>query len=351
MKICVINQYKSDNIGDKLIGKTFCEYFSENNINVVLAGFSQTENHLINDSSYTKKRQFYNCVKLLCPAYLKYILKFRKKILKEAQLIDIASCDALIIGGGQLIKHKGVFPYSFRLWSKLAHKNKIPLYIYGIGVDDDLNWRDVIRYGRGVDYACYICCRDEISAYNLKKISTKSVDVYPDVVFSKGHIVNSKNNVEEKYLLVMPYYFESAKKNFKSVSNREDYYRSILLVINKIGINKILLSATTSEDLYECSLYLCYLRKNGINCSISPVYSDDDLINIISGAEAIVSGRMHAMIIASLVGVKSYPLEVSPKIRDFNETILINENIDNVISEARNGLDSLKKRLSNDIGV
>lgn len=344
MKILALNQYNSDNIGDMLIGKVLSDRLSSNGFETVLGGFAQMNPQQIVHSE--KKMDIFTWLKKKCPSILKYHLQYKRKIVFEASRVSIQEMDAIIIGGGQLIKHGGVFPYCFKDWSTLASKYCIPLYIYGVGVDNNLDPHDISLYRDGLKYANKICCRDKQSAKSIKEYFSLDAEVWPDIVFSLGKINSS---TYKKDLIIMPYSYETAHSHFKTVKSREDYYLQLEKAIDIEEYDKLILSATTSADLNECYRFGKHLDSQGISYSIVTNQSEKEMIEMIKTAKTVYSGRMHALILCLLCGINTIPIEISNKISDFSNNYLKGKDgCEEAIVQSRMGLFYLCSQMRNE---
>lgn len=341
MRVVIVNQYNSDNIGDNLIGTSMRKFFLTHGVEVELAGYAQTTFQRIQHSEMLKGRSVVSKLKRICPPILKYILVYRKAIDEEIRRISNERIDALIIGGGQLIKHKSVFVYCFRKWTRFSKKKHIPLYVYGVGVDSNLNLFERVLFSEGIKYACGITCRETSSAVLLRQLYKCQVEEAPDAVFSMD-LASEKS--DEENLIVMPYSFSLAKSHFHSLKSKEDYYNHLFQIIVEEHYEKLILTATTSIDLGECYAFSEYLISKGIDNVVVEMTDLSDMLKVYSGAYKIVSGRMHAMIIGMICKKEIVPLEISSKISEFNKQYLKGQSeLDEIRSAS---LDGMKKIVS-----
>jgi polysaccharide pyruvyl transferase WcaK-like protein len=63
---------------------------------------------------------------------IKWYVKNRNRILTLSQ--KLVNCDAVIIGGGELIQDNNFFLPALYIWVKEIRKRNIPIYYFGIGV-------------------------------------------------------------------------------------------------------------------------------------------------------------------------------------------------------------------------
>lgn len=340
MRVIVVNQFNSDNIGDNLIGITFKKFLEDKGIDVMMAGYAQMEFQRISFDYAIGKASI---VKRIIPSWIKYFLRYKWKIKNEIERISSEKIDAIIIGGGQLIKHGGVFPYCFKDWATFAKRRHISLYIYGVGVDDNIGLMDKIKYQAGLKYAKYISCRDELSSKTISKLIKRNVDTWPDVVFSYEV---KRTETTENNMLLMPYNFETAHHHFKSITSRDSYYEMLIDIIKSNNYTKLLLSATTSADLYECRRFQEYLDSKKIQSNLIIVENAYDLIKVFRITKKVYTGRMHALILGWLSNCELGVIRISNKVREFEKTYLESEeNRKNAIAKSKEGLDQLYFRL------
>lgn len=340
-KVLVVNQYNSDNLGDKLLNSVLCNKLLINNINVSNAGFAQTTEQNISYENVNRNPIQY--LKQKFPERLKYRFKYRKRLNQVTKKINANNYNALIIGGGQLLKHGSVFLDCLNHWVSWAENNELLICIYGVGIDNNLNSKERIKYKEIISKADYINCRDLQSLEILSNlIEDKSIKFSPDIAFSLNY---KRNDVKIDNLLIMPYSYETCVRAFGLNLTREDYYNEILSKFkNEIGNNKILLSATTTSDAIECKLFKKYLYTKGIDSELLMIKTSEDLVKVISESLLVVTGRMHAMIISEVVGTRIKPILISDKINQFvNEHLNSQDLIDEVIYKSALGLDDLSR--------
>lgn len=348
-KIIVINQYNSDNLGDKLLNSMICERIKSYGYNVENVGFAQVRKQEINRKyNDHKKNKLVLYIKKILPNRLKYMINYRLKLKREANKIDFEKCKAIIIGGGQLIKHKSVFKYCFSYWVNIALANKVPVILYGIGVDNNLNKREIHCYGKNMKKIKYVNCRDEATASLLNNYFDIKADVSPDIAFT--YFKDSENEEERKNIVVMPYNYITAKKAFKIKLSRKEYYDRILNYI--INVTKqynnynIILTATTNVDLEECIDFKEYLTMNGKKSEILEIETYEELAELFLRSNIVISGRMHAMILGLVCGCSVIDIPISNKITEFSGKYINGDvDIQKTKRESNNGITKLVEYL------
>lgn len=336
-KILVINQYKSDNLGDKLLNKCLCDRIKEYGFEVINLGYAQTINQDVS----------YNCVKsnfvreiiyTLFPERLKYLFKYRIRLINESNTIDSKEIGAMVIGGGQLLKHDSVFYDCLKYWTNWAKKNNLYLCLFGIGIDTNISMNEINKYKSLLNEFNFINCRDSETLNFLRnKLNLKNVYNSPDIAFTLNKPKNIKKN---NTVVVMPYSYGKAKSAFTLNQSKEMYYEEILNKFQNNVLNrKVILCATTTTDAMECFNYQKYLESKNINSTVEKVDTIQNLIEIISKADFIITGRMHAMIIACVVNTEVIPICISNKIKQFTHEFLNDDGFQtDTIKESRKGV-------------
>lgn len=348
MKVLIINQNKSDNIGDKLLSKMLCERLNNLGVQTKELGFAQTKEQNVTYEKENSTRHFLNSVKRECPMFIKYLLNFGPKLRKQQKKVKMEEYEAIVIGGGQLIKHKSVFLYCLIYWAGIAKKYSVPFAFYGIGIDNNLTFAEKKLYKRVFSKAFFVNCRDMDSAQMVKSFFGIEAQVSPDIAFTYCPTQNSACNEKKKIdYLVMPYSYTTAQSAFGLSLLKIQYYDGIFKEMNIKEETRIVLAATTSSDAGECIQFKEYLSTKNVNAVINITSTAEELSNLFSDSEVIITGRMHAMIIAMLCGCKITPIRVSDKINTFEKDYLLSSKrtISNIKENAIKGVDTLFKSL------
>ncbi len=341
-KVLLINQFNSDNLGDNLLSNMLSRYLEKKNIEVNNIGYALDKEQRVNYNVTTVTS--YQKFKRKAPNFLKYHFLFKRNLKRTLSRINLADYSGIIIGGGQLIKHKTVFSYCFNFWSSIARKNNIPLFIYGVGVDSNLSQSEINRYSKGIKYARFINCRDLESQQAFEELFNVKAVVSPDVAFSL--IVPNKR--KENIMVVMPYNYEVARHSFGYEITEDNYYTDLYDKVKQFYNNdyKIVLSATTTSDARECLNFKKYLETKEISVELCEAQKIDDLINLFSRSKVILTGRMHAMIMGLCSDNKIIPIVISHKIRTFEKEYLNdNYNYEQIKEYSDLGIEQLISKL------
>ncbi|MBR2036356.1 MAG: polysaccharide pyruvyl transferase family protein [Lachnospiraceae bacterium] len=343
MKFLVLNQNVTDNLGDKLINQMLCDCIAKSGHSYMSFGFAPSnKQYLSSTNDNNGSHNIFTALKQSCPFFIKYLLRYRG-ILKGGQNSGkYSGCDAIIIGGGQLFKHHSIFVYCMNNWLKYAKRTKKPFAIYGIGIDHNLNFFEKYVYQKVLKHASYINVRDNNSALLIQKYFGINCTVSPDIAFTYTPPVSEHNDGHN--ILVMPFNYQTAIKYFDINKTRNAYYEDILALllkkIDKHNILDIILTATTSEDYSECIRFQEYLSQQQIKSIVKRTYNIENLVALFQECSCIITGRMHAMILALICNKEVIPIKISNKINGFTkEYLLTSIDIPSLHNAAMSGLE------------
>lgn len=340
--ILVVNQFNCDNLGDNLLNEVLCHNLAKKGFRTIInCGFAQTQpQEVLYNKEDINKKNINNIMKEKVPEHIKYIIKYKRRLRKETQNLDIQNCLCMILGGGQLLKRDSVFLDCLRYWVTWATRNNIPVYLFGIGIDTGLNASEIKKYRSILSNVRYINCRNfESKEIICNDLRLSNVSVSPDIAFLLDEEPKERNN----NILVMPYSYRTAIRAFDFRQTKQEYYNSIFQMIKEIGgNNQVILGATTTADADECLRFCSFLKKHGIDSNISEITSVGKLVSIIASSKYVITGRMHAMIISKVMNTPVIPIIISDKIKQFAKEYLDNfREIDSIKELTEAGLDEL----------
>ena len=317
-KILVINQGHTDNYGDVAINDTICNYFKSKEYEVSFYPFFDE--------------------KIILPLKNKLIFKILKKVVMKNQIcIDFCNrlviknkikkfdYDAVIIGGGELLcGHKG-FNSSLYFWTKYLKKINIPVYLIGVSGDINMSEKLIKRNKKSLELCKYIWVRDGYT----KKICNEKYKVNavyaPDVVLGYNKICKSNNTFEvydRNTLICVPInYSEKIKLNL-NLENVDAYIEYISKLIEEnLNCEKIIITVSVlSDEIFAQKLYSNVKdRFKNIKTEFVKYTNLEDYIKLTKKANYVISGRMHALIIAGINGCKVKGIPFKEKLKYFNE--------------------------------
>lgn len=330
MKILLINQGYSDNLGDKAIKYMLMVMLKKLDHQVEFCGFTQFVEQSLEFSN--KKDVSGNKILLKLKKSLPVSLKW--KVRKERDIKKILSkmdnnFDFIIIGGGQLVKSNCYFPYAMQFWTDYASKINSKIVLFGIGCDQNLSTHEKKTYIKAFKKCENITVRDKASQNFLKKEFEIECSYVPDVAFSLYNYVVQNKNSKKKDVVVMIYSYTTYKSHFRHKINIKEYYDRWIEIINQ-HVDRdtfIKLAYSTYEDKIETYNFINYLKMH-IDNKVKILNSDTltSLLNILGESEKVITGRMHPMIFGVLANCKVIPFSISDKIDTFKQEWLLNEN-------------------------
>lgn len=237
----------------------------------------------------------------------------------------IRNCDAVIIGGGQLLTDTSAnFHTKIALITDIANKLNKPVCILGCGVGSYLDPKAQKNIKKVLDYASFISLRDSDSANRLKPLIRNdiSLNVYPDLAFALSPTAN-KTSEEESLkqtkkvcgFNIMPIdAFKIYNPNLKDITSKTyiDFWKRLACEANKEDMQVHIMTNGSIQDYEQAkSIYKSMLLDNIdvmlTNRPISPL----DLYDQISDVNYLITMRMHAGIIG-----QAYDKSVSTLIWD-----------------------------------
>ncbi len=315
IRALVINKSFSDNLGDQAIGRAMENLFNLINCEVITADLTtvQKKQLFIKDISLNNKnRKKFKLLKTV-KWYLKHknsIGIYLDKTLKE--------CDAVFVGGGELIQDNNIFPIALFLWMKEIRKRspQLPIYYFGVGATAGYSFfaKKLLLYA--LNQASGIYVRDGNSKENLEKVfNIKSIEI-PDVVFSLDLSVNTQQKIAKTVALGITSPFRIKQYN----CNSQDYFREMMAVVGHYDGSTITLCYTDSNDYAACKAFATYLvgqKKDCSNIRIGEYRDLEGFLSFLSTQEVVVSPRMHACILGIASLASATPIIISPKMDAF----------------------------------
>lgn len=326
MKILLINQGYSDNLGDKAIKYMLSNLLKKLGHQVEFCGFTQFEEQSLKYMNKTNSTQniIFSKIKNVLPLELKWKLKENKlkKMLKNKE----NNFDFIIIGGGQLVKSKCYFPYAMQFWINYANKIDSEVALFGIGCDQNLTKREKKIYNEAFNKCKNITVRDKFSKNFIVKEFEIECSWVPDVAFFLSNYLNQNRKRKKNDVVVMIYNYMTYKNHFEHKISKTEYYdRWVEMIKQNINIDSyIKLAYSTYEDKIETYHFVDYLKEK-IDNKIVIANSDTiaNLFRTLMCSEKIITGRMHPMIFGILANCEIIPYFVSNKIEIFKKEWLL----------------------------
>ena len=332
--VLLVNRNKCSNIGDQAINKVFLNYLDKNFlVNVCSADYTST---LLSAPSLrapkkTVQKYIKSILKVLLPLNLIWLARNYSRLVKEYKKCEP---DLVILGGGQLLL-PGRFTYAAFLWVSLAkkYKSKVVFSNIGIGGNFSLIEKHILKYTLSQVDGINFRDIDSVKAFEKFNATLDNVHISADIVFSAAKKVEKNHRATDRVLVGVP---ELAVYNeYNTKITRKEYYDLWLsfIINNHVSLDLVSLFYTTTEDFYEAQAFQVYVFDvYGIILPIEEYNDLNSFIDLLSEQPLIVSGRMHALIIALNNGCKIKVFPISPKLTTFD--IQVNEESISDLSKA-----------------
>ena len=295
-KILLLNQGKTNNLGDIAIYQTIKTYFENYNFEVDFYPF--WDENIVFSPKYDKWPTIIKKViwkSQLLPDFLNK-RAFRKNV-------DLKKYDLVLIGGGELLSGHPGFNSSLFIISKICSKLSIPIYLLGVSGDANMSEYFLKRNRKALKNISKVFVRDLYTQKILKEIYDIDAIYSPDVVFAYHHVCKIKSKSAKKdYLTIVPIEFNYLIRknlNLSSIAEYIDYLKK--LTFQKLGSQKkVCIAITTVEDYGVAEKLYIILKKENISVKLYKYININDFEKILRKSRLVVSGRMHALILGIL---------------------------------------------------
>lgn len=341
MKILIINQGWTDNLGDNAIAEV---------LEIALKSYSVKTVPFA--AQRPNKRS--GIGKLLS---LYELDRANKKQFTEMVSLEQLNLKAIIIGGGELFAGNMSFNSAFVSWVKVCKKNKIPIFVYGVS-GNKLNQLYSIRIKKALGKCSYIAVRDQKTRQLFKDEYNICPDYYPDAVFAYSRLerpVKLNVNMNKKTILCNPldisYFRQETQKDICL-----DAYLQIwtdLILDNYFEDCLIIVGSTTVEDSSTSRLLVEYINNKHPywDVKLHLANSLEEYWEMLNEVNCVISARMHAMILAVQRGCRCVPVCFKEKLvefeKEYHDYLSGKLPIDPVLLQAEVGLEKLSLKLSN----
>lgn len=326
-KILLVNQGGTDNIGDQLINSTMVSILEKEYIVESMNLEIDLNRTTLAEKIKEEKNKKFNLIgkavyipKVICRIIFGDYIYFYNHTLTKLKKTRLEEYDLVLIGGGELFKSKHLFLPSIDAWTKYIKDNtNSKIILYGISSDDWFTQGELYRINKFIKRFDYINARDRRTERIFNKFFGTQLAVSPDCVFLHSFYHNIKYEKENTILVNI---FDYKSWNFNTqFKNRKEYFTYWFNLINKEAkgnLNSVRFTYTTIEDAY-CALdfYKCFKGFFPYPPQIGDEYGLDEIIADIASAMAIITARMHAMILAKQFNTKIVPFIFKSKIKSF----------------------------------
>lgn len=346
--VLVVNEGFSDNIGDQAIQRSMEEILDQLPINWSFLDYSArlSVDNISTYQSFKKndnKLTLYSILRACVPTRIKLGIKRFLWLRKVRRVFIKQSYDAIILGGGQMVQSNGVFPFYFRKLVQLATlKNKAcKVIFFGIGIGknlepkDEILFRDILSMGK-------IYVRD---TYSLDKACEFGLDasLIPDVVYgslflnsirserAERLLSQPKRKLRQKVIICLAGYSQVGKFKKNAKYEIEQFHQDLIQKYMDQGAS-VEFICSSAADLHAANDLIVTM---GLETTHEASYlSLMEFIVQLRDCDVLVSGRMHPLIFARVIGVDVVVHEFSQKLKSFSEDEIDLQVINNLHEQA-----------------
>ncbi len=355
-KVLLINQGNSDNVGDrlindtlsKLIGGNYCLESKSLEINYPDTPIEVAVEQRLMHTGHINTKFFLKSLinKLLRFLMSDYLFFYFKAIYKMTRYIKNSEFDIYVIGGGELLKSNHFFIPYMDAWTKMI-KNYWPkkrLILFGVSSDQHFTLREEKRLHTILKRFDFVNVRDNATLNVLYKDFAIKAHMSPDCVFVYNYFNQIKIEKENKMLVsVFDYHSLPPNSEWKTKEEYFAYWFKLIKKNHSKGLTIKFIYTCADDALCTLEFYKMYRKLlECIDINMKMDYKLDDIVIQIANAESIITGRMHAMILAKQYNTKIVPFIFKNKIACFvDEWINREYNMETVLDEIQEQIERI----------
>ena len=203
------------------------------------------------------------------------------------------------------------------MWKLLVNRKTTNICVFGVGANPDYSWSSKYFIKYFLKNINHIYVRDPYSAEVLKKHFQVDPDITHDAAYYMNH--SSKPELNDQRIGV-GIVCKSVYDYYNSPLSVSEYYRLYEKALSEFQKKEICLIYSTPEDRRECLKFQKYYNKcHNRNIPIIENDTVEELLSNIGSLSTIVAGRMHLLIAGQLSNTTVIPVEISNKIRVYND--------------------------------
>lgn len=335
MRVLLINQGHTDNLGDRAIAETMSDLVSETlDADVVtmpyipdecatdLASEKAKPISFAPEERISPLRKAVRTVKRTIGNYGKETPRQRyERSVRER--LQGQSFDCAVIGGGELIKgNRHPFYYSLLSWIVVLAERQCPIFVLGVSSDACFTRRERAELHDALSRCNCIMVRDRQTVNVMKNALRVECGYAPDVVFAYRalrRIEETRYHAPEKtHDAVCVYSYHELTSALKNEYTLHEYYEMWYRLMLKHAKRPVKLLYTTYSDYCESTRFQQWLRdEKHVDCALASIDDVDDYLRELSDCESLISARMHSMIFALQYEVGIVPIPIKSKLATF----------------------------------
>ena len=332
LRVICFNDFFSANLGDRLLGRCLHEGL-RGELDGQIDGWDidgKSEPASTAPSPPSKARAM---ILPLVPRRIKTRLNVRRarhRLLSEWQrAINGTPVSAIVVGGGHLLTGTTeYFPARLNAVGELARALGVRIHVHSVGVSHPDTWEAAAgeELRRFLEHSPIesISVRDEQSAEHLSRarLARNGIRIAPDPGLLAARTFGvEKQSLSARFSVGLGIMSPAAVTNIRPEPSgiTDAFWIDVARRIAAAGGEVGLFTTGEAGDIRAARRVSELLSANGIAHTASGIVpkDDGDLVNILSGFEAVLAQRLHASIISYALGVPSIGLGWDPKVRAF----------------------------------
>jgi len=331
--ILIVNENKSDNLGDHAINKGMVELFGTRGYHTKSFPFATFSNGVVG-SEFKEKKNYTlitHLIKLLVNrlkgskiiSFIYWYYSNKKNIHRAIREPEVGE---IVIGGGQLILSNKTFAIALYTWVKLSHQYGKKVSILGVGCGESFSFLERVLFRRALKSAHRVYVREPESLVKIRKNFSIRSYFIPDFAFAlkERNCEGSKSNQIVVSVTDFSVYVRYKDEvNCNKFSNKSDYLLEWARLTSESLLNsntKIILASTTNSDAEISTELYTVLVELGLDNPIEDLGVPESLLayrDILATSKIVISGRMHSLILGKVEACDVTPWIISKKVENF----------------------------------
>ena len=363
LRILLINQSHTDNIGDHAIGDVMRRFFTAHGC---ITADVPYEDHVEDRATprfaarFDPRGNAPRAAARVTPLMDRWNRRRIIRLVDDAEASQAARFDAAVIGGGELLGRHYGFNSAFVSWVSVLRERGIPVFVTGVSGDARLPspWLD--RYAKALHGCEYVGVRDGATHDLVVRRYGVPARLTPDVAFTyralhDGVPAAGRNPIaaDRNRVLCVPGPFNDHALQSLHLEDRNAYcaYLADRAVRHAqdggAHVDEFVVAATAGEDVPLLDDVAAAIGRRTRARVFTTVPADVDAYTaLLPSTSAVVAGRMHAMILALQYGCTIDPIPCKDKLRTFATEYGDGVRVQDVERQSMDGLNQLLDLIS-----
>ena len=334
MRILLINQGHTDNLGDRAIAETMTALVRREYPNADIVTMPYIPDEQPTDLATAKtnpirfvSQEHLSALRKITRGVKRSIRNLRAEPMRERyerivrERLGEASFDFAVIGGGELIKgDKHPFYYSLLAWTAVLAQRGCPVAVLGVSSDTRFTRHECRELHDALSRCARVMVRDRKTVEVFADLLHVACEYAPDVVFSYRFLHQRDDGAlpDKSHDAVCVYAYHELTEALKNQYSLHEYYEMWYRLMLQHAQHPVKLLYTTYADYCESTRFQQWLRdEKHVDCALASIDGVDDYLRELFDCESLISGRMHSMIFALQYEVGIVPVPIKSKLATF----------------------------------